>query len=114
MAAASVTTKQLTWGAAGAPTMATPDATDGALICPGADESTLLVLTASGALTATIKAGNGIQGTSDLTVTFAAAGTQYVAVESGKYLIAHGDNAGCIRVIPSTTGLTVGCIVLPR
>ena len=114
MAATSVTTKHLTWGAAGAPTMAAPDGTLGALIRPGSDESTLLVLTATGALTATVKAGDGIQGTSDLSVAFTAAGTKYLAVESGKYLITHGDDAGCIRVIPSTTGLTVGCITLPR
>ena len=114
MAATSVTTKHLTWGTVGAPTMAAPDGTLGALVRPGNDESTLLVLTATGALTATIKAGDGIQGTSDLTVNFTAAGTRYLAVESGKYLITQGDDAGCIRIIPSTTGLMVGCIVLPR
>ena len=114
MAVAKVTSRQLKWNEAAEASLTASDATDGALVSPGSDESTVLVLTSSGALTATVKSGDGIQGTGDLTVSFTAAGTKYLALESGKYKQTRGANAGKIIVKTSAAGLTVGCLILPR
>ena len=114
MAAATVTTKKLVWNTPDAPTLATADTTDGAYVTPSNDEATVLILTASGALTATVNAGDGIQGVDDLSVTFSAAGTKYLSVESGRYKITSGANKGKILVKTSASGLTVGCLALPR
>ena len=61
MAAAKVTSAGLEWNTAGSMTQTAADTTDGALVSPGPDESTVLVLTASAELTATIKAVHGIR-----------------------------------------------------
>lgn len=114
MAASSVTSVQLEWNTAGSMTQAAADTTDGALVSPGSDESTVLALTASGELTATIKSGDGLQGTGDLTIAFTEAGTKYVSLESGRYKQTKGANAGKIVVKTSASGLTVGCLILPR
>lgn len=114
MAAGNVTSAGLEWNTAGSMTQTAADTTDGALVSPGPDESTVLVLTASAELTATIKAGDGIQGTEDLAIAFSGAGTKYVSLESGKYKQTRGENAGKIIVKTSASGLTVGCVILPR
>lgn len=114
MAAGNVTSARLEWNTAGSMTQTAADTTEGAVVSPGADESTVLVLTSSGALTATVQSGDGIQGTGDLTVSFTAAGTKYLALESGKYKQTRGANAGKIIVKTSAAGLTVGCLILPR
>ena len=114
MAAATVTTKKLLWNTADKITMATADTTAGAYVTPASDEATLLVLTATAALTATVAAGDGIQGVEDLSVTMASGDTKYLAVESGRYKITSGEHKGKILVKTSATGLSVGCVVLPR
>lgn len=114
MAAATVTTKRLTWNTPDTATMAAADTTDGAYVTPLNDEATVLILTASAALTATVKAGDGVQGVEDLSVAFAAAGTKYLSVESGRYKLTKGANKGKILVKTSASGLTVGCLALPR
>ncbi|PWL49501.1 MAG: hypothetical protein DBY36_07745 [Clostridiales bacterium] len=114
MAAATVTTKKLKWNEADSVTLATADATDGAYVTPANDEATVLILTASAALTATVKAGDGIQGVADLEVSMTNGATKYLSVESGRYKITSGPNAGKILVKTSAAGLTVGCLALPR
>ena len=111
MAAALVVNTVLSWNTAGDyPAMATIDPDDGAYVTPGADQRTLIILTASEAGTITIKKGDGIQAGSDLAVTFTAAGTKLVCVESGRYLITTGENKGRIKITGSGTA---GCVVLP-
>ena len=114
MAAANVVTKKLSWNKGEEYAATAVDPTDGAYLTPGNDETTLIVLTSSAAVTATIKAGDGIQGVSDITVSVGASKTAYVAVESGRFKITKGANAGKIKVTTSAAGLSAGCIVLPR
>lgn len=114
MAAANVVTKNLIWNQGEEYAATAVDANDGAFLTPGNDEATLIVLTSSAAVTATIKAGDGIQGVSDITVSVGANKTAYVAVESGRFKITKGANAGKIKVTTSAAGLSAGCIVLPR
>ena len=114
MAATNVTSAKLKWNEAKEVSQSAADATDGALVSPGPDEATVLVLTAAGALTATVKAGDGIQGTEDLSIEFSGAGTKYVSVESGRYKQTKGEKAGKIEVKTTAAGLTVGCLILPR
>ena len=90
MAASKVTAKRLKWNEAGTVTLAPVDATDGAVLTPAGDESTVISLTSTAAVTATIKAGDGIQGTSDLTVSVAANSTQYIELESGSFFFRIG------------------------
>ena len=109
-----IETKKLIWnkGEEYAPTEV--NVADGALLTPGNDEATLIILSSTAAVTATIKAGDGIQGVSDITVSVGANKTAYVAVESGRFKITKGANAGKIKVTTSAAGLSAGCIVLPR
>ena len=84
MAAATVETKKLIWNKGEEYAATAVDTTDGAYLTPGNDEATLIVLTSS------------------------------VAVESGRFKITKGANAGKIKVTTSAAGLSAGCIVLPR
>ena len=114
MATANVVMKKLRWNQGEEFTPSAVNAADGAFLTPGNDEATLIVLTSSASVTATIKAGDGIQGVSDITVSVGANKTAYVAVESGRFKITKGANAGKIKVTTSAAGLSAGCIVLPR
>ena len=114
MAASKVTTRQLRWNEAGAVTLTAVDAADGAVLTPAGDEATVIILSSTAAVTATIKAGDGIQGTSDLTVSVAANSTQYIALESGRFCMTKGADRGKIRVTTSAAGLSAGCLALPR
>ena len=114
MAASKVTAKRLKWNEAGTVTLAAVDATDGAVLTPAGDESTVIILASTAAVTATIKAGDGIQGTSDLTVSVAANSTQYIALEAGRFCMTKGADRGKIRLTASAAGLSAGCLALPR
>ena len=109
-----MTNTNLKWNQAAAAEMAAADTQNGILVTPGADEATVLILTASGAMDVTISAGDGIQGGNDLGVSFAGAGTQYISLESGCYKQTRGEHAGKLLIKPSASGLTVGCLRLPR
>jgi len=66
------------------------------------------------ARTVTIKAGNGLQGTTDLASGNIAAGkVGAVVVESGHFLNVSGDDKGLIKAIPSEVELKMACIILP-
>ena len=112
MAAANVTNTVLALGAASdLPTNTAIDTTDGLYITAAADQKMLIILekiTSAGDIV--IKAGDALQGVSDLNVTFSAVGTKVLTVESGKYLITKGANKGKIHI----TGVgKAACIVLP-
>lgn len=109
-----MTNTNLKWNQAAAAEMTAAGTENGIWVTPGADEATVLILTAAGAMDVTISAGDGIQGTDDLVIAFAGAGTQYVSLESGCYKQTRGEHAGKLLVKPSASGLTVGCLRLPR
>ena len=101
-----MTNTNLKWNQAAAAVLTAAGTDSGIWVTPGADEATVLILTASGAMDVTIAAGDGIQGTG--------AGTQYVSLESGRYKQTRGEHMGKFLVKPSANGLTVGCLRLPR
>lgn len=70
-----------------------------------------LILLLIGGAAATIKAGDGIQATSDLTVPFETGKQKAVVVESGKYLFHTGEDKG--KIVIEGTGATVQVIQLP-
>ena len=109
-----MTNTNLKWNQAAAAVLTAANTDSGIWVTPGADEATVLILTASGAMDVTIAAGDGIQGTGDLVVRFTGAGTQYVSLESGRYKQTRGEHMGKFLVKPSASGLTVGCLRLPR
>ena len=78
MAAANVVTKKLIWNQGEEYAATAVDTANGALLTPGNDEATLIILTSSAAVTATIKAGDGIQGVSDITVSVGEIGRAHV------------------------------------
>jgi len=66
------------------------------------------------ARTATIKAGDALQGVADLASgDVAAAKIAAVTVESGKFVNLTGTDKGKILVIPSHAELKMACLVLP-
>ena len=83
-----------------------------------ADQKILLVFqntnASAAARTATIKAGNGIQGTEDLVSGDIAAGKfGMINVESGRFKLVSGTNKGKILVVPSHAELKMAAVVLP-
>ena len=65
------------------------------------DDKTVLVINASAATTLTIKAGNHIQGVSDLTVDVPV-GVSLMKLESGRFINVSGDNKG--KIVVSSAG----------
>jgi hypothetical protein len=93
-------------------------AADGFTIdCSGiADHKIMFVFQNSGATarTATVKKGNGIQGTADLVSgEIAASKFGTVVVESGRFKNAYGTDKGLVKIIPSHAELKMAAIVLP-
>lgn len=76
------------------------DATAGAEYThDGKDENTVFILEnadASNAEVVTIKAGNGIQGTTDLAISLPASAMRFITLDSGKYKNVSGTNKGKI------------------
>ena len=66
------------------------------------DEKTILVISAQSATNLTVKAGNGIQGVNDLTLTVAA-GVSLLKLESGRFKNVSGVNKGKIVVVSTGT-----------
>lgn len=122
MAATEITNTVLKRNEAKAmPTAATVAKTDGALVTFDKDDQKILLLlknNVSGAThTAVIKAGNGLQGVSDLEVTLDGEAEACVVVESGRFMDVSGDNKGKVNIVSkdTTTGtqIEVRAIVLP-
>ncbi|MEG0571406.1 MAG: hypothetical protein RR497_07160 [Oscillospiraceae bacterium] len=74
----------------------------------GEDSKTILIIDGA---TATINAGNGIQGTNSLVVPFTSGRSRVVVLESGKFVNTSGTNKG--KVIITGAGATVEVIELP-
>ena len=76
----------------------------------GADQKMLILVknNAAAAKTATFKAGTGLQGTEDMTVSVAAGATECFTVESGKF-----SNKGKVVIVGESTDIQVGAIELP-
>jgi len=122
MAATAITNTVLKRNEAKAvPTAATVAKTDGALVTFNKDDQKILLLLKNAVTdathTAVIKAGNGLQGVSDLEVTLAKSAEACVVVESGRFMDVSGDNKGKVNIVSkdTTTGteIEVRAIVLP-
>lgn len=122
MAATEITNTVLKRNEAKAmPTAATVAKGDGALVTFDKDDQKILLLlknnVANATHTAVIKAGNGLQGVSDLEVTLAGGAEACVVVESGRFMDVSGDNKGKVNIVSkdTTTGtqIEVRAIVLP-
>ena len=117
MAIVTITKTKLTRNQIGAmPAAVASDATGGACIAyDEADNKILILLENAGAspITGTIEAGNGIQGTTDLSFTLAAGAKSCAVVESGRYVNTSGANKGMLVVNGGSADLKVACVVLP-
>ena len=127
MAATAITKTVITRNAAtNVPTAATVVKTDGALVTFDKDDQKILLLLKNNVSnvthTAVIKAGNGIQGVSDLEITLTGTDTtagneKAVVIESGKYMDVSGTNKGKVNIVSKDgtdgTQIEVRAIVLP-
>lgn len=114
MAASKALTKRLKWNEIGSVQLTAVDETDGAELQPAGDESSLIILSSSADMNVTVHAGDGPQGTDDLVLALTADVPQYLTLESGRFMQTHGTDNGKIRITASASGLSVGCLVLPR
>lgn len=127
MGATTITNTVVTRNAAtNVPAAATVANNDGALVTFDKDDQKILLLLknniSNATHTAVIKAGNGLQGVSDLSITLtgtdtAAGNEKAVVIESGRYVNVSGDNKGKVVIVSAdtTTGtqIEVRAIVLP-
>jgi len=122
MAATAITNTVLKRNEAKAmPTAATVAKTDGALVTFDKDDQKILLLLKNNVTNAThtavIKAGNGLQGVTNLEVTLNAGAEACVVVESGRFMDVSGNNKGKVNIVSkdTTTGtqIEVRAIVLP-
>ena len=84
--------------------------TDKAIDWSENDQKMILVISASSATTLTVKAGNGIQGVADLTLTVPE-GVSRVKLESGRFKNVSGTNKGKV-VVKSAGTPKVGVVAL--
>lgn len=122
MSATAITKTVVTRNAATAvPTAATVAKTDGALVTFDKDDQKILLLLKNNVTNAThtavIKAGNGLQGVSDLEITLKGSAEVVTVIESGRFMDVSGDNKGKVNIVSkdATTGtqIEVRAIVLP-
>lgn len=67
----------------------------------------------SGNKTITIKAGNGLQGTNDISLALAQNEIAWVALDSGKFKNVYGENKGKVILTGTSADLKVKVIELP-
>jgi len=122
MGATAITKTVVTRNAATAvPTAATVAKTDGALVTFDKDDQKILLLLKNNITnvthTAVIKAGNGLQGVSDLEITLEGSAEVVTVIESGRFMDVSGNNKGKVNIVSkdTTTGtqIEVRAIVLP-
>ena len=92
------------------------DAADGAEIdYSGRDDKMMIMLqnVTSSPVTATFKAGNGIQGVCDLTVELAGNAAATLALESGRFKNVSGPDKGKVILAASAAGVGVMAFKLP-
>lgn len=97
------------------PDLVALDASAGALIPMGnRDDKTLIFVQngGSGKTNITFKAGDAIQGATDLVVSVTNGKTECFVVESGRFLVTKGQNRGKM-LVTGTADLKVGAVVLP-
>ena len=92
------------------PATAAINSTDGAYIKCDAGQKMLIILEATAAGTITVKGGDSYSPATDLVVTFGAAGTQVLNIDTVGYQITAGEHKGEIHI--TGTG-KVACVVLP-
>ena len=98
------------------PATAAVEATNGALVTAAADHKMLLIAenaSADTAKTVTVKAGNGIQGLSDLALSVPAATTKCLVIESMKFVNTSGTNKGKILLTGTDANIKIAWFVLP-
>lgn len=127
MTATAITKVEVTRNAAtNVPAAATVAKTDGALVTFDKDDQKILLLLKNNITnvthTAVIKAGNGLQGVSDLEITLTGTNTtagneKAIVIESGKYVNMSGTNKGKVNIVSKDTTdgnqIEVRAIVLP-
>lgn len=124
MAATSISLTKLTLGELNAnPSLTAVSSADGALIEPGADGKSYIMLSLIGSGTpsavVTVKGGGGVMGGADLVKTISSAGTKLLVLESGRYVITDPDDSakGKIKVLLGdvSSGATVSAasVTLP-
>ena len=94
------------------------DGTDGAyfVMAKGGDKYVIGIKNASlssGNKTITIKAGNGLQGTNDISLVLAQNEIAWVALDSGKFKNVYGVNKGKVILTGTSNDLKVKVIELP-
>lgn len=74
----------------------------------------LLLLTATAACTVTVAAGNAevFGNLGDLAITFSAAGSKAVCLDTARYKFVSGENKGCILVKASKTETAVASMLI--
>lgn len=122
MAVTAITPKALSWNEFDVDALGMTAATaaeDGFTVDYGAQDGKILLVfynsnASTTARSATVKAGNGIQGVADLASGDIAAGKYAcVVVESGWFKNVSGDNKGKVIVISSHEELKMAAVVLP-
>ena len=94
------------------------DGTDGAyfVMAKGGDKYVIGIQNASsstGEKTITIKAGNGLQGTNDISLALAKDAIAWVVLDSGKFKNVYGANKGKVILTGTDNNLQVKVIELP-
>lgn len=94
------------------------DGTDGAyfVMAKGGDKYVIGIKNAVSTAankTITIKAGNGLQGTNDISLTLAKDEIAWVALDSGKFKNVYGENKGKVILTGTDNNLQVKVIELP-
>ncbi len=118
MAATAITNTVLKFNEFSAmPATSAVHASDGASVSLDAGcERCLLIFenaNASTAKTVTVKKGDALQATGDISVSIAA-GAKYVAViESGKFKCLSGANKGKVIITGTDANIKIACVVLP-
>ena len=81
----------------------------------GRDDKTLIVVqnSASAAKVLTVKAGNGIQGVTDLSVSVPASSTTALVLDSGRYKVVSGEDSGKVLLTGESADLKLAVFVLP-
>lgn len=80
--------------------LVTPNSADGAEFEIGKDHKTMILLVNDGTsvATATVKAGNGIQGVADISVSLSAGSFTFVCPESGRFKQMSGTDKGKVLI----------------
>ena len=91
-------------------------ATDGAVVdFSKGDKAVVIVANANSttAKTVTFKKGNGLQGTSDKTVSIPKSESHAFVLESGAYKQVSGTNKGKLLIVGESTDIQIQVIVIP-